>query len=254
MAKTLTICKNLCSSSCCEDLPMFGDDRGRHEWRSLGRLFVVRIRISIFALLVCLFSACSKGSSADKGGRSGAPTATEWAILLALLGDLDVTQMDKEVLLSEISNAKTKARTEDRQGAFLDLFENQVRTWGDPSNDGEPQKRATSFLTLIRHLISAGPREIETRLQAASKLLELSYTMQNLDMDYRPVRKEAIQATKLLARSFPKEDRAHAQLGHVLITSDETEAKSARAEFETCLELNPSNAYCRDYLSRLSSL
>jgi len=211
---------------------------------------VLNIRISLLALLFCSGAACS--SKETPAGKGGNPPA-EHAISLALFGDLDVTQMDKDQLLTEIRQAKGASGNDDAQRAFLQQFESQVSTWADPSKDGEVQKRASSLLPLLRQLISTGPRNIETQLQAASRLLELSYTMQNLDMNYRPIREEAIQATRSLVRTFPKEDRAYAQLGHVLITSDEAEAPNARAQFEMCLDLNSTNTYCRNYLARLAS-
>ena len=71
-------------------------------------------------------------------------------------------------------------------------------------------------------------------------------------MNYLLVREEAIAATRTLVRSFPNEDRAYAQLGHVLATSSEAQDEAARRQLETCIELNPSNTYCREYLARLS--
>lgn len=159
-----------------------------------------------------------------------------------------MAQMDKDGLLADIRKAKqASGRSE-----FLDRFENEVVTWKDLSNDGELQKRVSSLLKLNRYLIGAYPHDFNTQLRAVSGLLLISYNMQTLEMDYLPVRQEAIHATEALARRFPKEDRAHAQLGHVLATSDENRNQEARLQFEKCLELNSTNQYCREYLSRLS--
>ena len=111
---------------------------------------------------------------------------------------------------------------------------------------------AVPSLGLLRQL-AAGRHAFETELQLTSKLLALSYSMQSLDMNYQPVREEALESTRSLVSRFPEEDRAHAQLGHALLTSNEAEADAARTQFETCLKLNPENAYCREYLARLSS-
>jgi hypothetical protein len=62
----------------------------------------------------------------------------------------------------------------------------------------------------------------------------------------------AIGSSESLVHKFPNEDRAHAELGHALISSDEKNVEVARSQFEMCLKINPKNTRCRDYLSLLS--
>ena len=208
---------------------------------------------STFALLF-LVLACSGKERVNGVSASKASSPSEPVVPLALFERPDLMQMDKAQLLQEIHKAKADARKSDPGAlSLLDRFENDVAKWDDLSNDGEPQKRATSLLSLLRQLISAAPGAFETQLQASSSLLMMSYAMENLDMDYKPVRAEAIEASESLVRRFPREDRAYAQLGHALAVSDETKGSAACAQFEACLKLKPSNTYCRDYLARLSS-
>ena len=182
---------------------------------------------------------------------SGNKDRTSPSLSLVFLGGQDVVQVDKGDLLARIR----KARSDSTQSDLLDQLENEVNGWDDDmSKSGEPQRRATSFVSLTRRIISRGPHDFETQLVAVSTLFGLSYTMENLAMDFTLVRKEAIDATKALARRFPKEDRAHAQLGSVLLYGDKSNADAARSEFEICLELNPSNRPCRDALSRVAGL
>lgn len=170
---------------------------------------------------------------------------------LVFLGDQDVTQIDKGELLAKIREAKSKSP----KSEMLDQLENEVNGWSDDiSKEGEPQRRATSLLTLTRRVISQGPHDFETQLGAASTLLGLSYTMENFGMDFAPVRREAINATKAMVQRFPKEDRAHAQHGSILLNADKPDAAAARSEFEACLKLNAANKRCRDALSRITGL
>lgn len=211
----------------------------------------------VWTLALVLGLACSDKSvaSSDQARARTDPPPERGVSWVGLSVDQDTEYMDKNQMLEKIRRAKSElGKDESATRGYLDRFENEVSGWDDLSKEGELRKRALSQLTLTRYLLSSGPRDFETQLSASIGLLMLSATMHNLDMDPKPVREEAIEASKSLVQRFPQQDRARAQLGHALLICDEANAQAARSQFEICLKLNPANSVCRHYLSTESRL
>ncbi|HEY3357350.1 MAG TPA: hypothetical protein VGQ83_29135 [Polyangia bacterium] len=146
---------------------------------------------------------------------------------------------DPAALLAKLEAARAAGPPAERA-----LVDRLVRALRAVQGGAPPTSAFRELLAVTRDLGRLYPDHFDTQLRVASTIGVAAASAEDLGLDAAALRVEAVARARALALAFPREPRAHGQLGHTLWMSGAAPLEALRP-YARCLDLDPAQASCR---------